>query len=89
MDETALNFALSEVHGRYPESGVAVNTQVKELVYVMQGSGELWMNDEATAFEQGDALLVEPGERYYFQGDFTLAIACNPAFTPEQHQHIV
>lgn len=87
-EDQDLDFAIVRVDGRYPENGFAVNRKVKEIVYVSEGSGLVVVNDQRFDLDQGDVILINPGELFYWQGHYTLHIACNPAFTPEQHQHV-
>ena len=39
-------------------------------------------------FAKGDMALVKAGEKYFFEGKFTAVIACQSAFTIEQHEAI-
>lgn len=87
-NETTINGARIVLSGRYPETGQAVNTISKELVYVLQGQGQAFIKDQRVSLAIGDQLLIEPNEPYYFDGHMELYIACSPAWQPEQHQHI-
>lgn len=88
IDSHALNMALGEINGRYPETGYAVNRKVSELVYIQSGSGSLTVGSKTISFSKGDSLLIEPNEYFYWQGSFSTVIACSPAFTVEQHEYI-
>jgi hypothetical protein len=33
-------------------------------------------------------ILIEPEEKYYWDGNFTLFVPCTPAWYPEQHEEI-
>lgn len=81
-----LNIAVADIKGRYPEAGYAVNHQVHEMVYIQSGSGAITLSDQVIEFSAGDVILIEPGDYYFWQGEFTGVIACNPAFTAEQHE---
>lgn len=65
LGDKDINGAVIELSGRYPESGRAVNMECKELVYVIRGSGKVAVEDEETSLEEGDVLLIQPGERYF------------------------
>ena len=83
-----INFAIVKVSSRYPDSGYATNTISKEIVYVQEGGGKVVVGNVGFALIPGDAVLISPNEKYYFDGDMTLHISCTPAFRPEQHIHI-
>lgn len=82
---TEINLARVEINGRYPLEGSAINREVTELVYVERGEGKVGINDALETLEKGDLVLVEKGDRVWWEGDFTLLISCAPAWTPEQY----
>lgn len=86
ISDDVLDFAVVRVDGRYPESGLAINRKVKEIVYVGEGAGIVCVNEKLIELDQGDVILIDADEPFYWEGHFTLYIACNPAFTVEQHQ---
>lgn len=88
IDDKEINFAISKVTSRYPESGLASNTLCKEIVYVQDGDGKIVVNNIEYTLQKGDVILISPNEKFYWDGNMTLHIACTPAFTPEQHIHI-
>ena len=83
--DKALNIALVTVDGRYPDSGHLVNEVCKEMAYVVSGSGQVGVDDEVHELALGDAVLIEPGERFYWLGEkLKLLMPCAPAFYPDQ-----
>jgi mannose-6-phosphate isomerase-like protein (cupin superfamily) len=84
--DTDINIARVEIRGRYPLSGSAMNTLVKELVYIEEGSGKVVINSVESAIEKGDVILIEKGERVFWDGTMTLIIACAPAWSPQQYE---
>lgn len=80
-----INIAEVELHGRYPQKGTVHNELSQELVYVLDGRASLTCDGATTQFERGDVVLIEPGERYSWDGVATLLISCAPTWTPEQH----
>lgn len=88
IEDKEINFAISKVTSRYPENGLASNRICKEIVYVQDGNGKIVVNNIEHTLQTGDAILISPNEKYYWDGNMTLHIACTPAFTPEQHIHI-
>lgn len=82
----AINMALATISGRYPSAGYAINHKVQEMIYIQQGSGSISVNGQTTDFASGDVILVEPGDKFFWYGNFIAVIACSPAFSPEQHE---
>lgn len=82
-----LDLGIAVIQGRYPDSGYACNTISKELVYVLEGNGKLYFEKYIIEFEKGDAILILPNEKYYWESSFCkIAMACNPAWSVEQYQ---
>ena len=85
-----INFAVIKMNGRSPKSGYQVNTECKELLYIINGEGVLNKkdSDNKIEFKQGDVILIEKGEYYAFEGNFEAAVPCTPAWTSEQHKYV-
>lgn len=88
LQDKDINFSIAEINGRYPEKGYCTNEECKELIYVMEGRGTLNKKDEKIEFQKGDVLLIDKREIYYWDGIFTIAMPCIPAWYPEQHKMI-
>jgi len=86
IEDKDINGAVAHINGRYPEYGYAVNMISKELAYVVSGSGKIVVGDNEKLINQGDMILISPGEKYYWDGVMTLFLACTPAWYPEQHK---
>lgn len=80
-----INIAEVELHGRYPKTGVVYNETSHELAYVLDGRASLTCGGITTVFERGDVVLIDPHERYYWDGVATLLISCAPTWIPKQH----
>lgn len=82
-----INGAVAEIGGRYPETGWAVNTEVSEMVFVLEGSGELVTKERRLALGKATMALIEANEAYYFEGEsLRVFIACTPPWTPQQYK---
>ena len=94
MDYTStdkdINFAVIKINSRSPKKGFQVNTNCKELLYIINGSGTMYVkdSDEIINFQQGDVILINKNECYAFNGNFEAAVSCTPAWTSEQHEYI-
>ncbi len=80
-----INGAVIDIKGRYPEKGFVVNKVCTEIVLVLEGSGILGLGSESINFTKEDMILIEPNEKYYFDGDCKILAACSPSWYPEQH----
>lgn len=83
-----LDIARIQIIGRYPKEGFAVNDVCKEIGYVVNGTGSVVVKDQpAQQLQTGDAVMIAPGEPYYWEGEeLELIMPCAPAFYPEQHR---
>ncbi len=89
LNDKDLNGAIVRINGRYPQHGYVVNRVCKELVYVIAGGGYITIEDERFALNEKDQVLIEPGEKYFFDGNFEMIVPCTPAWYPEQHETIL
>jgi mannose-6-phosphate isomerase-like protein (cupin superfamily) len=84
-----LNIAVVTVNGRYPARGHLLNKVCKEIAYVLSGHGKVGVDDQVHELKPGDAVLIVPGERFYWEGsDLRMVMPCSPAFYPEQHVEV-
>ncbi|HUO56114.1 MAG TPA: hypothetical protein VMU27_01625 [Candidatus Paceibacterota bacterium] len=83
-----LNTARIELHGRYPAQGTMRNNNVKEVVYIESGQGEVIIDDVRQSVGQGDVVLFTKGERVVWDGTFVLITSCAPAWSKEQHEFL-
>lgn len=83
-----IDISTARINGRYPKSGYCVNTAVKEMIYVVSGSGRICKENEIHDFAAGDTVLIYPREKYYWDADCSVVMACNPAWSEEQHKFV-
>ena len=88
LGDENINGAVIELSGRYPDTGRVVNEECKELAYVISGSGKVVVEGEEVELKEGGLVLIEPGERYYWDGNMTMFVPCTPAWYPEQHKEV-
>ena len=88
MEDKDINGAVIELTGRYPDKGRAVNLKCKELAYVIKGAGRAVVEDEEIKLQEGDLILIEPGEKFFWEGNMTMFMPCTPAWYPEQHKEV-
>lgn len=82
-----IDLGVAIVKGRYPEEGYCMNTESKELIYVIDGEGELNFENKVIHFSKDDAILIDKNEKYYWNTNYCkVSMTCTPAWTPEQHK---
>jgi mannose-6-phosphate isomerase-like protein (cupin superfamily) len=85
-----LNIAIVTVDGRYPETGLLTNDVCTEIAYVLDGTGVVTVGNEARKLAADDAVLIQPGEKFAWQGTkLRMLMPCSPAFYPEQHRQAI
>lgn len=78
--------AIAQIVGREPEVGWAQNAVCTEVAYVISGSGWIEVKDaEQRRIYSGDVVRISPGEKFFWHGELTLAIACSPGWFAEQY----
>lgn len=85
-----IDFAVIKVSGRSPDRGFQVNTECKELLYIISGNGLIHLKEEniTREFVKGDVILINKNECYSFEGEFEASVSCSPSWTSEQHKYI-
>ena len=83
----SMDLGIATITGRYPEKDYCVNTACKELVYVLEGSGKIVFEDEEVEFSEGDSVLIDSGEKYFWDTKYCkVALVCAPAWNLEQYE---
>jgi mannose-6-phosphate isomerase-like protein (cupin superfamily) len=88
LNHDALNVAIAHIDGRYPVERRAVNQECNELGYVIEGQGKVVVEGKEQLLNVGDVVVIEAGEKYYWQGKMKLFISCNPNWYKEQHHFV-
>jgi len=86
MEDRDINGSLVELSGRYPIEGQVINEKCKEMSFVIEGNGKLVVEGIEYLLSAGDLVLVNPNEKYYWEGNLKLFIPCTPAWFPGQHK---
>ena len=82
-----IDLCISTITGRYPENGYSVNTECKMLVYILEGNGKIFIENQEIFFSKGDSILIEKNEKYYWNSDFCkISITCTPAWNIAQYK---
>jgi mannose-6-phosphate isomerase-like protein (cupin superfamily) len=87
--DSDLDGAVAIISGRYPESGWGMNTVSKEMVYVISGTGSLTTKEGMSPLAEGDVVLINNNEPYYFEGaKLRIFMPTTPAWNPEQYAYL-
>jgi mannose-6-phosphate isomerase-like protein (cupin superfamily) len=83
------SLGVSEISGRYPESGYDLDEQVEQSWYVESGNGSVWAGGQEWQVSKGDMVHLLPGEKYWIRGDnLRLIVASSPQWSEAQHKHV-
>lgn len=88
LGDKDINGAVIELNGRYPAKGRAVNLECKEMAYVIRGSGKVAVENKEVKLNEGDLVLIEPGEKFFWEGKLAMFMPCAPAWHPKQHKEV-
>lgn len=78
-----INLGITIVYG---DERRIVNQERDELAYVFQGDGIIVLNHKEYKLTAGDVVLIEAGEKYFWEGNMKLFLSWRPAWNKEQHQ---
>jgi mannose-6-phosphate isomerase-like protein (cupin superfamily) len=85
IEDETMDFVSVKINGRYPTAKRATNKKCKEIIYVNEGGGKVVVDGKEHLINAGDVILLEAGEKFYWEGNMSLFISCRPAWTQEQH----
>jgi mannose-6-phosphate isomerase-like protein (cupin superfamily) len=86
LNNAMLDAAIATIAGRYPDERQVVNQQCDELAYIFEGEGKIVINHEEHKLSAGDVVLIEAGEKYFWEGNMRLFLSCRPAWKKDQHK---
>jgi mannose-6-phosphate isomerase-like protein (cupin superfamily) len=86
MKNSEINICKAEISHRYPDEGFAINHKCSEMGYIIKGFGKLVTETTEVNLSPGDAIYVPHGEKYYWEGTFTIILSATPAWYPEQNE---
>ena len=84
--DPSLGGATASIEGRYPAHGYVVNLEVKQLVYVLSGSGDILTEGRKHEITAGDVIFIDRGEKFAWNGGMSLFLANAPRFDPAQYR---
>ena len=84
LNDKNIDFCINTITGRYPEKGYCSNEECKEICYILEGTGTINKQNEVVDFKQGDVILIDKKEIYYWNGNCKIIMICTPAWYKEQ-----
>lgn len=88
LGDKDINGTVVMVRGRYPEKGRVVNEKCKEVAFIIEGKGKIVVEGSEVELNKDDVILIEAGERIYWEGDMKMFVSCNPAWYIGQHKEV-
>lgn len=88
LGDKDIDGSMVELSGRYPKKGRVVNLKSRELVFVIDGFGKIVVEGKEVNLQQGDLVLIEAEEKYFWDGKMTMFISCTPAWNSAQHKEV-
>lgn len=73
-----------EIKGRHPNEGWICNKDSTELVFISKGSVILTTDKGSFTLNELDQVIIEPNEKYYWDGNCVAFVPATPPWTPEQ-----
>ncbi len=88
MGEKDISGAITQINGRYPKIGFAVNDVCKEIAFVVSDSGHVVTPTQKRPIHVGDLIFINKGDSFAWEanGSLTLFMATTPKFDPKQHK---
>lgn len=81
------SISVIEIFNRHPKQDRAVNKKCKEFAYILNAAqSRLVVEGEVYRLSKGDAVVIEPGEEFFWHGHPKMVMFCVPAWSPEQHE---
>lgn len=87
-NDGAIDGALIDIDGRYPERLEASNKTARVALHIIKGSGKLTVDNVTRQLAEGDTAFIAPGEKYHFEGTFQMFMCCTPPWSPEQYEEV-
>ncbi len=88
LGDKDINGAVIELNGRYPDKGRAMNLECKEMAYIIKGFGRVAVENKEIKLSEGDLVLIEPGEKFFWEGNMRIFMPCAPAWNHEQYKEV-
>ncbi|KKS90559.1 MAG: hypothetical protein UW69_C0008G0027 [Microgenomates group bacterium GW2011_GWA2_44_7] len=84
----AISAAYIEVKGRHPsgEKEQFIEHDLHVLFYITKGSGTITIENMPYELQEGDVLTIQPGQKYFIEGNISYVVVTSPAYYSEQNE---
>lgn len=83
------SLGVSEIFGRYPQTGFDVDELVDAYWYVEKGDARIFVGEEIHTVSEGDMIYIPKGEKYFIDTHYIKLVVCStPLWTSDQHKHL-
>ena len=86
-DQLTINFSLAHAHLKVGENSLPHRLSHSETYYILEGWGEIYLDEEMQAIEKGDIIYVPENVEQYVKnlGEVVLTFLCivSPPWSPE------
>ena len=83
-ENKSINSGYVEIRGRYPAEGWICNQVCTELAFIIRGSAILTTQTESFSLKEMDQIIINPNEKYFWNGDCDVLVPSTPPWFPEQ-----
>ncbi|MBI2044237.1 AraC family ligand binding domain-containing protein [Candidatus Pacearchaeota archaeon] len=89
MPNEKVGISSQEHQGRVPKKGWGVNTVCYEVMYVLGGTAEIYVDDEHYKVKEGDVIILQPKSKSYLIGNkLHLLTITQPNWYKEQYKEV-
>ena len=90
FEDKDINIAYGKIKNQHPLQGKLTNEVCKEILYIISGTGKVIVEDKEYVVAEGDAILILPGQKFYYKdcNELHVIASCTPAWYPEQHKQV-
>ena len=89
IEDNDINYCIVEINGRFPLEGRLMNEVCKEMVHVLDGVGNIVIEDKTINLKKDDVILIPPMSKYYWEGKLRLGASCSPAWYKGQSKNVL
>lgn len=62
-------FSIQELNGRVPDERQYRNRSCNEICFVVEGKGEIFIDDSPKKVDEGDIYFIKPGQKSYIKAE--------------------
>lgn len=79
-----------KVNGRHPvdKTKQHIEHTLTLICYIISGKGTFVIEGKIYQVTKGDALFIQPDQKYYIEGNVEYLVCCEPAYYREQHEQV-